>query len=124
MIEPLAGLPAGVLGFRFSGPVSREEYVDVLLPELKDRLEHGEPIRVAFLLADDFGWFRPGALWEDLKFSTGSGVPHHDAWERMAIVSDADWVRHALAAFGWLVPGEVRAFLTPQLDEATAWLAA
>jgi hypothetical protein len=41
----------------------------------------------------------------------------------MAIVSDADWVRHAMAVFGWMVPGEARVFPHGDLDEAKAWLA-
>ena len=42
---------------------------------------------------------------------------------RLTIVSDADWVRHAMAVFGWMVPGEARAFSHGELDEAKVWLA-
>jgi hypothetical protein len=40
----------------------------------------------------------------------------------MALVSDADWVRHAMGLFGWMVPGEARVFPLAQLEEAKAWL--
>jgi hypothetical protein len=42
MIEPLPGLPVGVLGFRFSGHVSRDEYSQALAPALKERIERGD----------------------------------------------------------------------------------
>ena len=122
MIEPIPNLPGGVIGFTFSGPVSRAEYVDVLLPAMQQALEAGG-VRLAIVIDDDFGWFKAGAFWEDLKFGLGSASEHLRSWERMAIVSDADWVRHAMAVFGWMVPGEARAFTLGELDEAKAWLA-
>ncbi|WP_328471212.1 STAS/SEC14 domain-containing protein [Actinoplanes sp. NBC_00393] len=124
MIEELGGLPDGVLGFRFAGPVTREEYLGVFRPPLQAALEGGQGIRLVLVIDQDFGWFQPGAFWEDLKFGLGPGTEHHKAWERMAIVSDADWVRHALGLFGFLVPGAARVFPGTGLDEAKAWLAA
>jgi hypothetical protein len=41
----------------------------------------------------------------------------------MAIVSDADWIRHAMSVFGWMVPGEAGVFPAAELDAATAWVA-
>ena len=79
MIEPLQDLPDDVLGFRFSGSISRDEYVDVLLPALNAALEQEHRIRLLLLIEDDFGWFEPGAFWEDLKFGVGSGMVHHKA---------------------------------------------
>ena len=38
---------------------------------------------------------------------------------------DADWVRHVMGFFGWMVPGEVRVlFPLAELDGAKARLAA
>ena len=122
MIKVLPGLPEGVLGFRFSGPVSRDEYLSVFLPPTKAELDSGRKVRLALVIDDDFGWFEPGALWEDLKFGLGPGIAHHASWERIAIVSDAAWVRHAMGLFGWMMPGEARVLSRAELDEAKAWL--
>jgi SpoIIAA-like len=51
------------------------------------------------------------------------GLKHRDAWERMALVTDKDWVRHGVSAFGWLSPGELRLFEPGDEEQATAWLA-
>jgi hypothetical protein len=32
---------------------------------------------------------------------------HHSAFKRIAVVSDKDWVAHALHALAWMVPGEL-----------------
>lgn len=123
MIEVLADLPDSVLGFRFSGPVSRQEYLDVFLPPTKAMLDTGRRMRLVLAIEKDFGWFQPGAFWEDLKFGIGPGIAHHSSWERMAVVSDADWVRHAMSVFGWMVPGEARVFPGSELDTAKTWAA-
>jgi hypothetical protein len=39
-------------------------------------------------------------------------------------VTDKEWMRNAIAAFGWVSPGELRVFEPEQLDEAKVWLSA
>jgi hypothetical protein len=124
MIETIEGLPDGVIGFRFSGHVTGDEYTSVLLPPLKERIERKEKIRLAVVIDEDFDRFEAGALWNDMKFGLGGGLAHLSVWERMAMVSDAGWVKHAIGLFGWLVPGDVRVFAVSELDDAKAWLAA
>jgi hypothetical protein len=122
VIDVLPDFPEPLLGFRFSGHVTRDEYTQTLLPPLKEQIARGAKIRLAVVIDDDFDQFEAGALWEDLKFGFGSGLAHLSAWERMALVSDAKWVHHAISLFGWLVPGDVRVLPLAQLDDAKAWL--
>lgn len=124
MIEPLPNMPGDVLGFRFSGHVTKDDYDQVLAPALLQRIGDGGKIRLAIVIDDNFDRFESGAMWEDLKFGVGSTVTHPSVWERTALVSDADWAHHAMTLLGWLVPGEARVFPLGALDDATAWLAA
>jgi hypothetical protein len=64
-----------------------------------------------------------GALWEDVKAGGSIGLKHRDLWRRTAIVTDKDWLRHAVSAFGWLSPGELRVYEPDRFDEAVAWAA-
>ena len=48
MIEAIEGLPDGVIGFRFSGHVTGDEYTSVLLPPLKERIDRKEKIRLFY----------------------------------------------------------------------------
>ena len=48
---------------------------------------------------------------------------HRSSWQRMALVTDKDWVRQGVSAFGWLAPGELRLFEPSEREAAQAWLA-
>ena len=122
MVEPITDMPAGTLGFRLSGRVTKDEYFRIVEP-IRERLEAGE--KVSFLVETDAGFdgLDLGALWEDAKAGGSMGLKYRSSWERMAVVTDREWLRHAVAAFGWLSPGELRLFEPLRLDEAKAWVA-
>lgn len=122
MVERLGDLPAGVLGFKGSGKITRDEYREMMRP-IYEALERGGPVNLLFVVGDDFSGLDAGALWDDLKAGGSVGLKHRSAWRRMAVVTDKDWIRHATAAAGWLAPGELRIFEPGRQDEATAWLA-
>jgi hypothetical protein len=58
-------------------------------------------------------------MWADAKL----GLRDLKSWEKIAVVSDKDWVEHLVKAFGWMIPGEVRVFESDELDEAKEWAA-
>ena len=124
MIAPIEDMPAGTLGFRASGRLSRDDLSNVVLPPIREALDRGEKIRLLFEIDADFEGLAPGAAWEDLKADVELGLGHHAAWERFAIVSDLDWVRRAIGLFAWMAPGELRLFGESELEAAKAWLAA
>jgi hypothetical protein len=85
-------------------------------------LERGEKLNIYFELAGDFDGLDFGALLQDVKAAGSIGLKHRSSWERMALVTDKDCVRHGASAFGWLAPGELRLFELSERDEARAWL--
>src|SRR5262245_7320750 len=123
MIERLDDLPTGVVGFRASERLTREEYRDVLMPPIRDALEGGEPLDLYFGLADDFHGVDLGGLWEDVKAAGTIGLGHRSSLRRTAMVTDKDWIRHGVSGFGWLSPGELRVFEPAERDAAIAWVA-
>jgi hypothetical protein len=123
MIEPLADMPPNTFGFRGSGKFTRRDYTEVLIPPLRDAVERGERVRFLFQIDPDFHGIEADAVWEQAKADLGLGIGHLSAWERTAVVSDADWVRRAIALFGWMSPGELRAFGLEERDAAKEWLA-
>jgi hypothetical protein len=50
------------------------------------------------------------------------GIWHLTVWERIAVVTDIDWVRLATKAFGFAMPGHVKVFANGQLAEAREWV--
>ncbi len=121
MVEPIEGMPPGTLGFRLSGKISRDEYFQILDPVL-EKLERGEQVSFLVEAADDFQGLDAGALWEDMKAAGAVGLKHRSSWERLAVVTDKDWIRHGIAAFSWVIPGEIRVFEPGQLAEAKVWI--
>ena len=114
-------MPAGTLGFRLSGRITRDEYFQILDP-VRERLEHGEAVSFLVETADDFDGLDVGALWEDMKAAGSVGLKYRSSWERLAVVTDKDWIRHGIAAFSWVIPGEIRVFEPGHVDEAKSWL--
>lgn len=72
---------------------------------------------------EDFQGLEPGGLLEELRSAAKLGSGQRATRSHFAVVTDADWVRRAIALFGWLVPGEVRVYSTDRRADAEAWLA-
>jgi SpoIIAA-like len=123
MVERIEEMPAGTVGFRASGKLTRDDYREVLEPALTEAAESGE-IRMLFSLTN-FEGLEPGAWFDDVKTGLGLGIGHHSAWKRSAVVTDVTWVGKAFELFAWMTPGEVKVFPEmDQLEEAKTWVAA
>ena len=123
MVEQIPDMPPGTLGFRVSGRLDREGYVQVLVPPLRQAAAAGERLRVLYAIGPGLR-MEPGALWEDIKVDLDLGIRHRDLWERVAVVTDLDWLWHAFSLFSWMVPGEMQLFHEHDLPAAKTWLAA
>jgi hypothetical protein len=115
VLEMLSELPAGVIGFEAVGDVEADDYANVLIPAIEAA---DGPLRLVYVLGDRFTGYSAGAAWQDAKL----GLHHHGTWERAAIVTDADWVRHIAGLFGWMVPGKFDVFPIAERDAAIAWV--
>ena len=116
MIEEITNMPVGTIGLRARGKVSEEDYRDVLVPAINAAMERGQ-VRLMYVLEDEVG-YEPGAVWADAKM----WFKNLKGWERLAVVSDADWLENAVKALGWLMPGEVKVFESDDVDDAKTWL--
>jgi hypothetical protein len=116
MLNAIADLPPGVIGFEVSGKLQTEDYRDVLLPALQKAAANGE-VRIVIVLPK-FDGATGGAIWQDLKM----GVEHWRAWKRIAVVTDVEWMIHGVDWFGWMTPGEVKRFPLAERAAAVAWV--
>jgi hypothetical protein len=121
MVERIEDMPAGTLGFRVDGDVEREDYDELLVPELQKALAAGE-LRTLYLI-EDLDDVEGGAMWEDAKLGWDLAARHHSAWVRSAIVTDIEWMARAARMFAWMMPGEARVFSRDELEAAKAWVA-
>ena len=50
------------------------------------------------------------------------GLEHLRGWELMAVVTDVEWIGHALKAVGWMIPATIRVFPVSERAAAEAWV--
>ena len=122
MIERIDDMPAGTIGLRASGKLTRDDYRQVLEPALKAGIETGE-LRLLFVLTD-FAGLEAAAVPEDLKTGISAWFGHHSAWKRFALVTDEEWVAKAMHMFAWMTPGDVMIGDLDQFEDAKAWVSA
>jgi hypothetical protein len=120
VVEPIDGMPGDTLGFRLSGKIDRDEYFEILDP-VKARLERGDKVSFLIETTPSFSGLDFAALWEDAKAAPSLGLKYRSSWDRLAVVTDKDWMRNAIAVMGWLMPGEITVFEPGELEQAKAW---
>jgi hypothetical protein len=118
MIEPIPGLPNNVLGFTAKGAVTAADYETVIIPAVEAKLSKHPKVRLLYHLGGEFSQFEAAAMWEDMKV----GLQHLTSWEKIAVVTDVEWIRVAMKAFGFLLPGRIRLFRNSEMDLAREWV--
>jgi hypothetical protein len=121
MVERIAEMPAGAIGFKVVKELTGDDYKEQIEPALAAAVEEGE-VRLLFEIDAGFG-MDAGAVIEDAKTGLKLGLGHLKAWKRTAIVTDIEWIRKAIKAFGFMAPGEVRVFGPGELGAAKVWVA-
>jgi hypothetical protein len=119
MLRRMTDVPAGTIGFEAVGDVDDDDWDDTVEPVLRSEIAEGQGVRLLYLI---------GARARDLdgdamRADAGFRARHASSFERVAVVSDEDWMRPALRALSFLMPGKARGFRVRDLAEAKAWLA-
>jgi hypothetical protein len=117
----MEGMPEGTIGLRAAGRLSKDDYVGVLEPALREGIESGE-LRLVFVI-DDYDGIEASAMAEDMKTGLKAIVRDHSAWKRFALATDVEWIANAFRLFTWMTPGEVKIFGHDEQEEAKAWAA-
>jgi len=117
MIEHLEGFPENVVAFAGRGQVTKADYVSTLIPAVEKAFAGHDRLRLYYELGGDFVGIDADAIVEDFKI----GMQHLTRWERAAVVTDVQWIAHAISLFGFLIPGAMKVFWLPAIrgDGAT-----
>jgi hypothetical protein len=120
MVELLPDFPPHVAAYRASGTISKDEYEQVVMARVDEvAAKYG---RINFLVRLETGMenYSISAFTEYLKVS----FEHFTKWNRMAIVSDQQWLRQTYNILSYLVPGEIKGFELKDFEAAKAWVSA
>jgi SpoIIAA-like len=119
MIEQLKGFPDSVTAFRCTGHVNKSDYISVLVPAVVKALQTHDKVRLYYETGPDFS-IDPSAAWEDFKV----GMENITRWERIAVVTDIGWIKHAVQLFAFLMPGATKVFSGAEAAQAREWICA
>jgi hypothetical protein len=120
MIKHLSMFPDDVVAFAFEGHVTKADYDSVFLPTVIVALKRHPKLRLYYEMGADFKGFDVGAMWDDFS----AGMEHLTRWERVAVVTDVEWVERATQLFGVILPARVRLFRTREAAAARNWISA
>jgi hypothetical protein len=120
MIEQLSDFPDDVLAFACRGTVTKADYDTVLVPAVTRALRGRDKIKLYYEIATDFEDMSPGAMWEDFV----TGVEHRTQWDRVALLTDVEWMKKSTWLFRFLIPCPMKVFPTSESAEARKWIVA
>jgi SpoIIAA-like len=115
----MSDMPVGTIGFEAVGEVDDDDWEHSVEPVLRREIAAGQRVRLLYLLGPEARGLEGDAVTAD----TGFRARHATSFERVAVVSDEDWMRPALRALSVLLPGKARGFAVRDLAAAKAWLA-
>jgi len=118
MLQRISEMPAGTIGFEAIGEVEDDDWEQSVEPLLRSEIAAGRKVRLLYLLGPESRDVEGDAL----KADTGFRARHATHFERVAVVSDEDWIRPALRALSFLLPGKAKGFHVHELPEAKTWL--
>jgi hypothetical protein len=108
--------PDNLVELRVRGRLEADDY-DAFVPRIEQAIEDHGKIRLLVELGD-MAHVTPGAVWEDLKFSSQV----LGDIERAALVGDAAWQDWAARLSDPIVHGDVEFFDEAHADDARRWI--
>ena len=118
MLAILDGFGDDVVAVRGTGLVTADDYRTILNPAIAAATADGRKVRLYLEFGEGFEGYDTSAMLADSTFGAG----HLGSFERVAIVTDADWLRRAIHLFGGLIPGELSLFSTSEGAQARDWI--
>ncbi|REG96093.1 SpoIIAA family protein [Flavobacterium aquicola] len=118
MIQLESNTPSNVAAFRATGEVTKEDYENVVIPEVERVISSIGHINFLLYLDTAIENFTAGAWVQDALL----GLKNIAKWNRAAIVTDSDTAITFTNGFSYFVPGEFKGFKKEQYNEAVTWV--
>ncbi|HEY6653765.1 MAG TPA: STAS/SEC14 domain-containing protein [Solirubrobacterales bacterium] len=118
-LRRIEDMPPGTIGFEAIGEVEDDDWEKQVEPVLRSEMAEGQKIRLLYLLGPEAREVEGDAMTAD----TGFRARFATSFDRVAVVSDESWMRPAMRALSFLLPGKAKAFPVAELADAKVWLA-
>ena len=120
MLQIVPGFEHDTVAIVASGVVSGDDYEQLLLPVIEEKLKDHASIRFWYEFGQDFKGMSVGALWDDAML----GLFHLSDFSRIAIIVDDNVMRAFASVLAAMIPCPVKVFSLAEYDEAKAWFEA
>ena len=118
MVELLNDFPPYVAAYKATGHVNKYEYEQVVMAKISEVAAQYGKINFLVLMETDVWDYSFGSLVDYVKMTFG----HFKQWNRLAVVSNEQWVNKVYETLGGLVYGKVKSFTINQYEEAKQWI--
>lgn len=118
MIQIIPDENLSLIHLKYVGHVSREDYEDVLIPYLNEKIKSEGPFSAVADLREMTS-FDAKAIWDDFNF----GIHHMKDFKRLATVGDQWWIKAMMDVSSvFFSKIELKHFKGDQFDEALKWV--
>lgn len=117
MITIINDAPENVAAFNATGDVTKEDFENLVVPYVKNKVEKFDELNYLLYLDTDLSNFTMGAWLQDALL----GIKNLSKWNRAAIVTDKEGVQNFTDIFSVLMPGEFKSFPKENLYNALYW---
>lgn len=117
MISIINDAPENVAAFNAKGDVTKEDFENLVIPHVKNKVEEFGELNYLLYLDTDLGNFTAGAWLQDAFL----GIKNITKWNRAAIVTDKEGVQNFTDIFSVVMPGEFKSFPKENLYNALYW---
>ena len=122
MVELIADMPAGTIGFRGEGELTEEDFRDRIAPAVAERVEAGEGVRMLLIPPAGFGSGDVPAIADLIRKQPETHLGHRTDWKRIAVVTDSGMLRRTSRVWTRIVPVPIKAFAPDEEGKARDWL--
>jgi hypothetical protein len=124
LIEPIAEMPAGTIGFRLTDELTDADYSGTLEPALREAASSGGA-RLLLVATKGFELGSLKARFEGARSDPDLDLGHRQDWKRVAIVADAGLLfRRSFPVWSRIIPVDVKLFSPKDEADAKSWVAA
>lgn len=119
MITKIQETPDNVAAFKATGEITKQDYENCVIPEIKAKAEEFDELNCLLLLETSLENFTLEAWLQDALM----GLKNLIRWNRVAIVTDNKSLRNFITVFSVFVPGEYSTYPVEDFENALFWCA-
>ncbi len=118
MIEIMPQSAGNILVVKAMEMLTSKDYEEIFIPRLTQLIDQCGKIRVLLYLDENFTGWESGAAWDDAVF----GLQHRHDFEKVAVVSDQQWVAWATKVGSYFMDGQVASYKLSEFQDAITWI--